>query len=64
MSAQISHDDVAAFVAEYLADPRAAFGSLAPTGDLLQEIAGAYVAARGLPRTDTFLVMTLVDSVL
>lgn len=55
-----SWDDVAEFVAEYIAGkyPRR------ETGDLLNDIARAYVQARDLPPSTVTTVMQMVDSVL
>ncbi len=57
----LSHADIADFVAAYMDGPaERTVGS----GDLLRDIAEAYVAHRALPASAVAEVMTLVDSVL
>jgi hypothetical protein len=53
-------DDVARFVSEYMAGQHRG----ATTGDLMQDIAAAYVQARGLPPSELSKVRQIVDSVL
>jgi hypothetical protein len=60
MSAEVNWDDVAAFVSEYIADNDRGPG----TGDLLEDIAQAYVMERGLPPNAVVTVVQMVDSVL
>jgi hypothetical protein len=59
MNSSVDWDDVARFVGDYMnQNPRGV------SGDLLQEIAEAYVKARGLPRSALVTVIQMVDSVL
>jgi hypothetical protein len=60
VSTEVNWDDVARFVAEYMSRTGGSTGS----GDLLGEIAEAYVKARGLPSSAIVTVVQMVDSVL
>jgi hypothetical protein len=60
MSTEVNWDDVAGFVARYMDRTGGGSGS----GDLLREIAEAYVRARDLPPSSVTTVIPMVDSVL
>jgi hypothetical protein len=60
VSTGVNWDDVARFVGDYMARTGGGGGS----GDLLREIAQAYVIARGLPPSAITTVIQMVDSVL
>jgi hypothetical protein len=60
MSAEVNWDDVARFVAGYMDRTGGGSGS----GNLLREIAEAYVKARDLPPSAVTTVIQMVDSVL
>jgi predicted transcriptional regulator len=60
VSAAPDWNDVARFVSEYMAGKHQGVG----TGNLLNDIASAYIQARGLPSSDLPSVIQIVDSVL
>ena len=60
MSASPDWSDVARFVSEYMSGQHRA----AATGNLLNDIAKAYLKARGLPPSDLPTVIQMVNSVL
>ncbi len=60
MTNELNWDDVASFVSEYMASGQAKQAS----GDLLEEVALAYVRARHLPSSALPTVIQMVDSVL
>jgi hypothetical protein len=60
VSAALNRDDVARFVSEYMGGQH----HEAASGNLLTDIAEAYLKARGLPPSDLPTVVQMVDSVL